>query len=59
MAHKEIEARVVGPLSIDVKRFGDKLFSSLELHKFCMNLTKSPRVTGKIIQRLASIGINE
>jgi len=59
MSHKEIDTLAVGPLSIGVKRFGDNLISSFEIYKFCMNLSKSPRVTGQIIQRLARTGINE
>jgi len=59
MTNKESNTRAVTNISINSKRFLESLMSSIEVYEFCMGLSKNKRVSGQIIKRLLSLGINE
>ena len=59
MTNKETNTRAVTSMSINSRRFVDNLANLVEVYKFCVTVTKSPRVSGNIIKRLSALGIEE
>lgn len=59
MEEPKQQAIVANSISIVSSRFANSFVRSFSIYSYCLKLSRTKRITGQIIERLTSLGINE
>jgi hypothetical protein len=59
MEENERQGRVANSITIISSRFADNFVKSISTYDYCIKLAQSKRVTGQIVQKLLTLGIEE
>jgi hypothetical protein len=59
MEERKQQTFAVNSINIVSSRFASSFVQAFSIYDYCLKLARSKRITGQIIQKLSSLGIDE